>query len=215
MEEIEISLQNPFTMGIAGPTKSGKTTFVGNLLKTRLSTYTDSPNKVFYFYNKAEPEDENLQNIVFEFVNGMPDENFVKEAYETYGKNLTFIIDDQALNINKQVAELFTVGSSRYKCNVIYITQNLFSRKDEAREISLNCTYYVLFKNPRDSLSVQSFFKQYDPGFSKTLLNIYREATEKPYSYLFIDFHQKTPKENRLFSNIFEEDGTEPKLYRY
>ena len=214
-ESFEFELQNPFTMCIAGPTKSGKTTFVGNLLKSAHLIFTKTPNKVFYFYNQCEPEDANLQNCVYEFIKGLPSENWVTETYDTYGPNTTIVIDDQALHINKVIAELFTVNSSRQKCNVIYITQNLFSRKDEAREISLNCSYFVLFKNPRDSLTVQSFFKQYDPGNSKILLEIYQEATEKPYSYLFIDLHQRTLKENRLLSNIFEENNNPPMLYRY
>ena len=215
VENFDFQLKNPFTMCIAGPTKSGKTTFVGNLLRSADEVFTKPRNKIFYFYNQCEPEDKNLQQFVDEFVNGLPSENWVKDAFEMYGENITIVIDDQALHVNKVIAELFTVNSSRQKCNVIYITQNLFSRKDEAREISLNCSYFVLFKNPRDSLTVQSFFKQYDPGNSKILLEIYREATNKPYSYLFIDLHQSTPTENRLLSNIFEENNEPPMLYRY
>jgi len=57
-ETFNIVLENPFTMFIAGPTKSGKTTFVGNLIAHSKEYYSDAPNKVFYFYNMNEPTQE-------------------------------------------------------------------------------------------------------------------------------------------------------------
>ena len=113
------------------------------------------------------------------------------------------------------LSNILTVGSSRRECNVIYLTQNLFTNKQEQRDISINCSYIVLFKNPRDAVSAHRFFGQLDPKNSGILLDIYREATEKPYSYLIIDLHQTTSDKNRYISNIFSEHDETPALYRF
>ena len=99
---------------------------------------------------------------------------WLSEMHDNYGDNCVIIIDDQALNITKDVAEIFTVGSSRRQCSVIYITQNLFGKKKECRDISLNSAYIVLFRNPRDLLTAQYLFRQIEPGRSKDLCEIYK-----------------------------------------
>lgn len=211
--EVNLQLKNPYTMMIAGPTKCGKTTFVGNLLKNFHDVYTKPPNKVFYFYNQIPPSDLNIRFNVHEFIEGLPTMKFLRDMYVMFGRNLTIVIDDQALNVNKGIAELFSVGSSRYFANIIFITQNLFGQKNENRDISKNCSYFVLCKNPRDSASVYTFFRQSYPRKYTAMTQAYDEATGQPYTYLFVDMHQETPDEHRILSNIFSENGCEPCLY--
>lgn len=210
-----IELRNPYTMILAGPTRSGKTTFVENVLKNAAQLYSKEPNNFFYFYNLEEPTHEELRKIVTEFIEGLPDKKWLKDVYEEYGENVTVIIDDQALNINKEIAELFSVGSSRKQCNVIFITQNLFGKQKEARDISINCNYVVLFKNPGDQVSAQMFFRRQGPGKAKILFEIYEDATQKPFSYLFIDMQQETHDMDRYLANIFSENKEPPVLYRF
>lgn len=210
-----LQFQNPFTMLIAGPTKSGKTSFVETLVNEADDYYTHSPNRFIYYYNQTQPEHVGLQHRVTEFIEGVPTMDDLEKYSNTYGPNCTIIIDDQAMHVNTQMAELFSVGSSRSTCNIIFITQNLFGQAKGTRDISLNCCYIVLFKNPRDVSSATSFFRQYDPGYTKNLMKIYHDATEKPYSYLFIDLHQKTKDDTRLRANIFNENDDCPVIYKY
>lgn len=214
-ETLSLELVNPFTMLIAGPTKSGKTSFVEKLVLHADEFYSSPPNKIIYYYNQVEPVYKGLQSKVFEFVEGVPTMENLEKLYNDHGPNCTVVIDDQAMHVNTDMAELFSVGSSRQMCNVIFITQNLFGQAKGTRDISLNCCYIVLFKNPRDASAAQIFFKQFDPGHAKNLLKIYQDATEKPYSYLFMDLHQRTPDKNRLRTYIFGENNQCPVLYRY
>lgn len=214
-DTLSLELNNPFTMLIAGPTKCGKTSFVEKLVVNAAEYYKTQPNKIIYYYNQVEPSYEGLQTHVHDFREGVPSMDDLETLQNEFGPNCTVIIDDQAMHVNTNMAELFSVGSSRQLCNIVFITQNLFGQAKGTRDISLNCCYIVLFKNPRDASAAQIFFKQYDPGHSNNLLKIYKDATDKPYSYLFMDLHQVTPDANRLRSNIFGENNTCPILYRY
>jgi len=213
-ELFRIRFHNPFTMFIAGPTKSGKTTFVENLLLHSHEFFTQRPNKVFYFYNMNEPTHVKLRKHVEQFIEGLPTKEWLSRIQADYGDNVTIVIDDQALHLSDEIAEFFTVGSSRKKANIIFISQNLFLHAKQARTISLNCNYFVIFKNPRDVQAAQNFFRQLE-GDTKIISDIYLDATKNSHSYLLIDLHQQTSVENRFLSNIFGENDRPPVLYRF
>lgn len=49
---------------------------------------------------------------------------------------------------------------------------------------------------------------------SRRMANIFKEATDRPYSYLFIDLDQKTDEDFRLRSNIFFEEDRPMEVYQ-
>ena len=69
---------------------------------------------------------------------------------------------------------------------------------------SLNTHYYVIFKNPRDKTQFQSIARQIRARNVKPLTDIFEAATEKPFSYLFLDLTQECPDSFRFRSNLFE-----------
>ena len=52
------------------------------------------------------------------------------------------------------------------------------------------------------------------PGRLKQFMNIYHEATKKPYSYLVTDAKQTTPEDERFKSDIFHENEACSKAIR-
>lgn len=64
----------------------------------------------------------------------------------------------------------------------------------------------VIFKNPRDPLQFQYLARQIAPQMSLQLFSLYKEVTEQPHSYLFIDLHQNTPDLLRFRTDIFQKD---------
>ena len=189
-------------MMVAGPTQSGKTTFVSNLLHDRHIYYTEEPNKIYYYYNVCQPEDQKLNVNVYSFVSGIPTMETLKEMYDTHGANTTLVVDDQALHVSDDTAEMFSVGCSRYKVNIIFITQNLFGHHKSCRDLSKNSMYVVLMRNPRENRSASTFFHQ-QPENASDLKEAYQDACKRPYSYLLCDFHQQTPNTLRYWSNLF------------
>ena len=118
--------------------------------------------------------------------------------------NSTIVIDDMALESTDDTAKLFSIATHPFKINLIFFCQNLFAKNKYFRDISLNSTYVVLFKNIRDKQQISNFAKQFAPGKNKELLQMFNEVTEEPHSYLILDNHQKTIEDHRMiffFSN--------------
>jgi len=90
----------------------------------------------------------------------------------------------------------------------LYLTQNLFYGSKQNRTISLNSHYLVLFKNARDATQISHLASQMYPGKSKFLIDAYRDATSKPFSYLLIDLKPDTEDQVRVRSNIFPGEQT-------
>ena len=94
-------------------------------------------------------------------------------------------------------------GSHHKGISVLYLTQNLFPPGKLSRTISLNSHYFIIFKNPRDSLGIATLAKQMFPNRTQYLMDSFHDATKEPFSYLLIDCHPQTPETIRLRTNIF------------
>ena len=69
--------------------------------------------------------------------------------------------------------------------------------------MSLNCHYLFIMKSPRDKAQIMNLAKQFSPYKTKHIIESFKTATRKPYSYLMLDFHTSTPDHLRVRSNIF------------
>jgi len=203
----DLRLKNPSTFILAGPSQSGKTTFTVNLLRN-IATLFEKPtcaSNVVFFYKQWQTAYENLKTdgIVHRWVNKIPSDELMRQytmtAHET---GSVIIIDDFAQQLNKDTIEMFTVSAHHTNSVVILLTQNIFSKNVVFREISLNCSYVAMFKNPRDSSQINHYAKQFAPGRGQYVIEAFHEATKKPYSYLFFDNHQLTPEILRVRARI-------------
>ena len=141
-----------------------------------------------------------------EFHEGLPDLNIFD------GKKRTLLIlDDLMHETDDRVSQIFTRISHHKNLSVLYLTQNLFYGSKQNRTISLNAHYLVLFKNARDATQISHLAGQMYPGKSKFMIESYRDATAKPFSYLLIDLKPDTEDRLRLRSNIFP--GEIPYVY--
>lgn len=203
----DLRFRNPSTFILAGASQSGKTTFVLNLLRN-VETLFEEPrcvNNIIYFYNQWQPSFEMFQkeNIVCDWVSKLPRcEDITERTLLSRETGSIIIIDDFAQQLTKDTIDIFSKISHHTNAVIILLTQNLFSKNPVFREISLNSTYIVLFKNPRDASQISCFAKQFSPGKSQYIIDAFREATRQPYSYLLFDHHQATPDVLRIRSHI-------------
>ena len=113
---MDFTLKTSFTMCISGPTGSGKTSWIENLLKQAHNIYDKPPGKVLYCYKVYQDRFNDMNDIVDEYHKGIPSveklEEFCLESH-----NATIIIDDLAEAVTKEFTEFFTVFSHHYFCN--------------------------------------------------------------------------------------------------
>lgn len=190
-------------MMISGPTGSGKTHFIRNMINACEKICDPSPKKITYFYAEYQDIFNSMPNVTF--VEGLQEEVINKSGGQ---EPEWIVIDDLMLEAANQsfISNLFTRGSHHRNISVILITQNFFMRGKESRNISLNCQYVVCFKNPRDKSMAVNIGRQMFPSKIKKFQLAYEDATSRPFSYLFIDLKPDTPEKVRLLSNLFEEN---------
>ena len=188
-------LKHPFTGIIAGPTGSGKSYFVKELISNAHVMIEPPPQKIIWHYGEWQTLYERMDNV--EFVEGLPD---LKNIDPTFRHLI--IIDDLMAEADKRISNLFTKGSHHRNVSVLHLMQNLFDRNKESRTMSLNAHYMVLFKNPRDASQITHLAKQIYPGHIKYVQEAYTDATSRPYGYLFLDLKQDTPEYGRVRTNI-------------
>lgn len=190
-------LQHPFTMILAGPTHSGKTYFLKNLIHFKKEMFFPVPDKIVYFYGIYQPLYDEMEGVTF--VEGFPS-NF----RDFLGINTLFLLDDLMVECanDKQLTNLFTKGSHHLNLSIVFITQNFFHKGKEMRDVTLNAHYLVLFKNRRDLSQVTHLGRQLYPRHINFFQEVYEDATKQPYSYLLVDLKSECPEQLRLRTQI-------------
>ena len=196
--ELDPRWKTPFRCIISGPSGCGKTYFVERFIRN-IGLMTDPPpTEIIWAYAEWQPTYDRLRPLGVQFVEGIPDTSH----WDVNTRRLC-ILDDLMDETNASVTQLFTKGSHHRNISVIQILQNLFSKNKEARTISLNSNYLVLFKNPRDNAQVSHLAKQIFPTNLKYVNQSYINATQNAHGYLLFDLTQDTPDTLRLRTNIF------------
>jgi hypothetical protein len=199
-----VVFHHPFSMLMAGPSKSGKSFFTVNLLQ-HMHYIKPTPTRIMWCYGeKNEQQFKNIAlacgSINIEFIEGIP---CIQDI--TPDERNLIIVDDLMDDAGKSkiISNLFTKGSHHRNLSVILIVQNLFHHGPRMRDISLNANYIVLFKNPRDSRQIVSLNLQIYPNDKGYLTSAYRQATSRPHGYLIIILTQRALDTERLVTGIF------------
>ena len=128
-----------------------------------------------------------------EFVKGIPHDIDEQWYFDPKMNNLMVIDDQMAETSNdNRILNLFTKGSHHRNLSVIFLVQNVYFQGKIMRTLSLNASYLVLFKNPRDKLQMMTLGKQMYPGKSSQFVQKYETAVQRPYGYLFVDLKPNT-----------------------
>lgn len=197
---MDFRLKCDHTLVIAGPSQSGKTTFVLKLLDHRNEMFKCQMNRVVWCYGIYQPKlNALLQSKGYVLHQDIIEVNSI-QPYD-------IVVLDDLIHESKNsqdVTAMFTRAAHHKPCFIIFIMQNLFPPGKEARTRSLNTHYYVILKNPRDKSQIEFLARQILPRQPKALIDIFEVATREPHSYLFLDLTQNCPEEYRFRSNLFD-----------
>ena len=196
---------HPFSMIVAGPSRSGKTYWVINLLLNAKERIKPIPGKIVYCYAHWQPKYDVLKkhNPTVQWHEGMPTKSYLDEISDAI-----VILDDlMADSVNNQsVMSIFTERSHHQNISVVLLLQNLFHQGKQSRSINTNAQFLVLFKNPRDRLQIKTLAMQMFPEKWRKFLETFEHETNKPSGKVILDFSSSTSDENRIVKSCNLQD---------
>ena len=197
---------------VVGCTGSGKTYWTYKFLRNLKGMFEkDPPNSILYCYGVWQPlyhdMEQNIPNL--ELHEGLPTSKQLNEISENGYHNLIVIDDLIDRMVKSPEMELLLTRDCHHKnFTVIYLTQNVFQPGKNARTITLNTWYIVIFKNLRDVSQITHLAKQLFPGKTGVLKDAYEDATKELYGYLVIDSSPHADCKHRLRTSIFPNEDT-------
>jgi hypothetical protein len=213
-----ISTDGRICMCVAGPSESGKTRLIFDMLTS--GTFYKPFDKVYYFYRHQQPIYEDFRKSVinidfiqinnsedFDIINSIVEniKGFGPEGLEGGEKYKTLMIYDdiaEELLKNADFSNLVTAGRHK-NISIIFIKHNVFQQGKHSVTIDKNTTQLVIMKSPR--LGRQLKIIGFELGNTKFLDDCYRKAvleTGEPYGHLLIDLSQHCPESLRYSSNV-------------
>ena len=147
------------------------------------------------------------------FVEGIPED--IPSLFPPNWHPGILILDDSMRNCSddERILDLFTKVSHHCNVTCIYLTQTLFPPGKFSRSISLNTHYVITFNNPRDTLGIRTLAQQAFAGRVPYVWESFQDATSKPFGYLIMDLHPRTPNIQRLRTNILSGSHSYPVIY--
>ena len=203
----DVRLKENFKLFISGPSRCGKTFFVADLLQNIQTFAKQPPSQVIYIYKVWQTKFDEMKSVVHIF---MQDEKNIIDKIKQYATGVPIlIVFDDMINSSSlsDLASLFTVDARHMNMSLVFLTQRMFVNDEHFRQISQNCDYFIVFKNPRNSSEIRTLAQQITPG-SLHLINMYIEATKDPFSYLFINLTQECPPEVKYLSQFFTRENS-------
>ena len=169
----DLRLQSPISLILSGPSSSGKTSLLNKLLTVRKDLFTEQPVKIRLYFSIWQPVYDVMkkQNLITDYIEGMPTGDELESFQKSVNSSLV-IFDDLAEVLTPVISNLFIAGSHHYNTSVILISQNLFQKSPVWRICSLNATYIIVMKNPRDPSQLGVLSRQSFPGHKNFLSSV-------------------------------------------
>ena len=212
----EFMFQHMFSMLVVGPSQSGNTYFVQQLLTKRCIEYPcEKPIMVYWFYNQWQPRYDEIKRTLqkkIRFAQGLPElSEDLREINPEYNNILVFDDLMSQASDSPVLSQLFTQGRHR-NASVILLLQNMFPKGKFNTDISRNALYKVLFRSPGDRKQIDIMAEQTFAKDRKNFMSAYVKETEKPFEYIILDNHPRTAGDRQVIADVFEQCKSYPHI---
>jgi len=163
-----------------------------------------APVKTIYFsYGVDQPLYEEIRQAL-PHVKFLPSKQELESWFMEVPSHKLLVLEDLLIesSTNVEILNLYTKYAHHYNFFCILVSQNAFSPGKVFRTISLNTHYFILFKNRRDELQIQTLGRQIFPRQLNYFMDAYRKATEAKYSYLLVDVSPHSDPKYKLRTKI-------------
>jgi hypothetical protein len=152
--QYDIRLKENFKLFISGPSRCGKTFFVSELLENINSFAKEPPSTTIYVYTVWQTKFDEMRSLVNVFI--QDSDNILNQIKELALGQPIFVIFDDLINSKSlpDIATLFTVDGRHLNMSMAFLTQRMFVNNESFQQISQNCDYFCVFKNPRNSSEI-------------------------------------------------------------
>ena len=212
MEQLDkYGFDHPTNTIVSGPSGSGKSQILAQILGCADYIFDPSPVKRILFYR----EDQTIYDQWYESglithkQKGMPERDELMSLISENkdgGGSLVFF-DDCASFIEENKEDFnyyFTVASHHYKTSFFLVLHSLFS--PALRILSLNTHRFILTQSPRDVGQVRTLASQSFPGRTQFVVDAYEDSTDREFGFLIMDFSPRCDKRLRVVGNIFSKE---------
>ena len=212
MEQLDkYGFDHPTNTIVSGPSGSGKSQILAQILGCADYIFDPSPVKKILFYR----EDQTIYDQWYESglithkQKGMPERDELMSMISENkdgGGSLVFF-DDCASFIEENKEDFnyyFTVASHHYKTSFFLVLHSLFS--PALRILSLNTHRFILTQSPRDVGQVRTLASQSFPGRTQFVVDAYEDSTDREFGFLIMDFSPRCDKRLRVVGNIFSKE---------
>lgn len=187
---------------IVGPSCSGKTQLLSQILQKRKDLFDQQPNRILYYHGTLLPPKLQDGDHGIQFQRGLPTESEIK----TFNNDFVILDDLMEDCKNNLVTKLFSQVAHHSHVTFFLLVQNFFHI---GRSQSLNAHFLFFMMNPRDKLQIRNLSIQMYPNNTKFLVQAFEDATNnRPFSHLFIDLTADTDNQLRVRGNIFDSKVT-------
>ena len=242
MEKFDARWQHPFTCIVAGPSGSGKLTFVRRLMLSQEKIIDVRFDYIYIFIGTDIAQNRILSRLksdispvtdvrVIEIFKMFPTRKAMIEEFPGCLKDMLFnlhengkkgcvIFDDLMKELGEMgiLLDLFTTISSHYNTSVIHITQSLFhkgSGKHSSDHVGVyhNSHITVLFHNPLDNNPLWTVASRLMRKGSGPLCRMLEEIVEK-HRYVVIHGGMNWSKKLRFMTDLFgrSENGVQRQI---
>ena len=220
LNDVTIPFQHPFMLTVCGPSQSGKTYWIYNLL-LHLDKMIDPPiMKIVYLYTSYQPLYDKMKkvikekkNISIEFIICEKDIPRAEDIQTNLSDNTLVILDDlmtiassskeNTINLDNYASR----DSHHSNISIIFTCQNLCYGNGKLRNTRVNSQYTLLFKNIGDRRNMNMIAD--NKGVKRSVFNCVLNDVEKSrYGYLLFDNCANSYENARVRTNVFPHEKT-------